>query len=317
MAKLERDHLEADLATVRSLLNGRNREMDPIGWAHFTARADELERRLSALRDELETTASVALFFGGRPVVGSRGIQADFGGKALEEFQHAISTQLAALQGAVGTRGPIPHRARGQMLITDIARGSLGFVLEEAQPEGGLVDTQLKLAVDGIVDLIHRISSPDEEAFEVVTESVDNRVLGSVRSFLKLMDEAGATLRIVEGERDFSLQRDAIEIARRRVDELEIYEESITESGILYLLPDSRRFELHRADGSVLRGMLSSEVSDYLLPNGRPLPGIIGSLVTIGLARRSITSRGREPRFSYRFISVVDPEEAPSLALEL
>jgi hypothetical protein len=303
MNKLERDALQADLAAVQALLKQRTPEEDPIGWMHFQARAKENERRLEAIAAEMDTTASVALFFGGRPVIGSRGIDADFGGKALEQFQNAVSTQLAALQGMLGARGPIPLRARSQLLVTDVARGSIGFVLEEAQPEGQLVDSQAKSALDGVVDLIHRIGSPDEEAFEAATEAVDKRVLSSVKLFFKLMDESGATLRVVEGDRDFSLQREAIEIARRRVDDLEIHEEAIEQTGTFYLLPNSRRFELHLPDGDVLRGILSTEVSEQLIdPGGKPHPGIIGSVATVSLTQRKITARGRDPRFSYKLV---------------
>jgi hypothetical protein len=230
----------------------------------------------------------------------------------LEFFQNAVSTQLAASQGSLGARGPIPLRARGQLLVTDVTRGSIGFVLEEAQPEGQLVDTQLKSALDGVVDVIHRIGSPDEEAFETVVEAVDNRVLNSVKSFLKLMDEAGATLRVVEGKRDFSLQREAIEIARQRVDDLEIDEDTIEQTGTFYLLPNSRRFELHLSGGGVLRGILSNEVAEQMInAKGTPRPGIIGSVSTVRLRQRKITARGREPRFSYRLIEFAAANPTP------
>jgi hypothetical protein len=309
MNKLERAALEADLAAVQALLSQRTREEDPIGWMHFQSRVKENERRLQAITAELDTTASVALFFGGRPVIGSRGIDADFGGKALEHFQNAVSTQLAALQGTVGARGPIQLRARGQLLVTDVARGSIGFVLEEAQPESQLVDSQVKSALDGVVDAIHRIGSPDEDAFEAAIEAVDNRVLSSVKAFFKLMDEAGATLRIVEGHQDFSFQREAVEVARKRIDDLEIDEDTIEETGIFYLLPDSRRFELHLPDGGVLRGTLSPEVSEQLIDvGGTPQPGIIGSSSSVRLIRRKITTRRREPRFSYKLIEFHSPD---------
>jgi hypothetical protein len=301
MNKLERAALEADLAAVEALLRQRTPEDDPIGWTHFQSRTKENELRLQAIAGELDTTASVALFFGGRPVIGSRGIDADFSGKALEHFQTAVSTQLAALQGTVGARGPIPLRARGQLLVTDVARGSIGFVLEEAQSEGQLVDSQVKSALDGVVEAIHLIGSPDEDAFEAAIEGVDNRVLSNVKAFFRLMDEAGATLRIVEGHRDFSLQREAVEVARKRIDDLEIDEDSIEEIGTFYLLPDSRRFELHLSDGRVLRGALSPDVSEQLIDaGGTPKPGIIGGVSWVRLTRRKITTRGREPRFSYK-----------------
>lgn len=300
MKPLDRQVLQAELANVRAMLAQRTEDDDPIGWAFFQSRVRELQQRLAELGEALPTSASVALFFGGRPVVGSRGIEVDFGGKALDGFENAVSTQLAALQtqGNVGSRGPIPQRARGQLLLTDIARGSLGFVLEES--EGSLVNTPLRMAVDDIVSLIQCMASPDEDAFEAATESVDPRVLGKLRDFFKLVDDAGATVRIVEDDHDLSLPRSAVEIARKRVEGVQIEEEPVEEVGTLYLLPDSRRFELHQK-GHVLRGTLSPHAYSQLVDQaGRPRPGVIGNIVRATLSRRQIFAVGREPRFSYR-----------------
>ncbi len=305
MKKLELDSLRADLAAIDALLAARSEDDDPIGWMHFQTRRNEIVQQLRSLDRELDTTASVALFFGGRPVIGSRGIEAEFGGQALQQFQTAVSTRLAELSNTVGSRGPLPQWAQGQMLLTDIARGSLGFVLEEAN-QGNLVDSQVKAAVGDIVNLIHGLASPDEELFEAATEDVDNRVLASVKSFIKLIDDRGATLRVVEGSRDFSLQRDAIETASRRIEDLEIDEDTISTAGTFYLLPDSRRFELHATDGSILKGRIESDLASSLLDDrGEALPGIIGAVADVTLARRKITARGREPRFSYRLVSFV------------
>jgi hypothetical protein len=302
MKKLERDALLADLSATESLLASRSKEEDPIGWAHFSNKQDEIKKHLQGLEDKLDTSASVALFFGGRPVIGSRGIEVDFGGQALQQFQTAVSTRLAELSDPVGARGPLPQWTQGQMLLTDVARGSLGFILEEANG-ASLVDSHVKTAVEDVVNLIHSLSSPDEEAFEVATENVDDRVLSSVRAFIKLIDDKGATLRVVEGNRDFMLQREAIEIASHRIEDLRIDEDTIESTGMFYLLPDSRRFEFHTREGNILKGRFDAQTADILLDEGgEARPGIIGNLVRAQLARRKITARGREPRFSYRLI---------------
>jgi hypothetical protein len=300
MKKLEEEALRADLAAVESLLASRTEEEDPIGWKHFQDRLSELSEQLTTVERQLDTTASVALFFGGRPVFGSRGIEADFGGQALQQFQTAVNTRLAELSTTVGSRGPLPLWAQGQMLLTDLARGSLGFVLEEAN-NVELVDSQLKSAVEDVVDLIHGLTSSDDELFEAATEDVDKRVFASVKSFIKLIDDKGATLRIVEGDRDFALQRDAIEIASQRVEDLQIDEDTISANGIIYLLPDSRRFELHASEGQILKGRIDAGILSSLIDQyGEALPGIIGSTVHVSLARRKIVARGRAPRFSFR-----------------
>ncbi len=274
MKKLEQDALLADLAAIDSLLDSRTEDEDPIGWRHFQTKRNEITEQLGTLEKRLDTTASVALFFGGRPVSGSRGIEADFGGQALQQFQTAVSTRLAGLSETVGSRGPLRQWAQEPMLLTNLARGSLGFILEEAH-QGDLIDSHVKTAVESIINLIHGRASPDEEDFEAAIEDVDNRVLTSVKVFIKLIDDKGATLRVVEGSRDFSLQREAIETASRRIDELQIDEDTVSISGTFYLLPDSRRFELHAQDGSILKGQIDADVAASLLDeSGEARPGI-------------------------------------------
>lgn len=307
--KLERDSLTSDLASVKGLLGLRTEDDDPLGWLQLTSRERELEGQLEALARVPETTAKVAVFFGGRPTFGSRGVLADFGGNAIEQFQAVVSTQYAALEGPIGARGPIPQRERAQLLLTDIARGSFGFVFEEAHSDGELLNTAVREAVGTVADLLVRVASPDEEAFEASVESIDSRVLTSITAFVRMLDDAGATLRIVEDERDFVLPRDALERARLRTESLEIAESSREVSGTLYILPDARRFELHPSDGSEsYRGSVASELlNELVLANGELRPDTIGRTWLATLATREVRVRHRAPRYGYRLVRIAAP----------
>lgn len=78
MKKLQIDALNADLATVDALLASRSENDDPVGWLQLKVRREEIEHEIQSLQPFRESHASVGLFFGGRPVVGTRGIRADF-----------------------------------------------------------------------------------------------------------------------------------------------------------------------------------------------------------------------------------------------
>ena len=213
LKQLERDATQADIAAVEALLKARTAEKDPIGHMQFSRRLEDLERKLVEIEAAPLTSAEVGLFFSGRPVAGSYGVLADFGGRAIAEFQALVSSMFAAQEGALGARGPVPQRDRSQLLLTDIARGSFGFILHQAEGPA-LIDSEMKEVVSHAVDLVFRISSPDEETFETLAEGVDGRVLGSLRSFFKVLDDAGATMRIVEDQREFTLQRAEVALAR-------------------------------------------------------------------------------------------------------
>ena len=96
--KLERDFILADHATVEDLLSQLGEE-DVMTRFGLEGRLDELKKKIAALEDtEDEPTASAALFFGGRPVVGSRGIECEFGGEAV-----AVESGSSALALAWGS----------------------------------------------------------------------------------------------------------------------------------------------------------------------------------------------------------------------
>jgi hypothetical protein len=296
-------------------LNARTAEKDPVGHMQFSRRLEDLTQRLREIEGTPSRSAEVGLFFGGRPVVGSYGVLADFGAKAIAEFQALVSSAFAAQEGTLGARGPVPQRDRSQMLLTDVARGSFGFILHQAL-EPTLIDSEMKDIVSHAVDLVFRVSSPDEETFETLAEGIDGRVLGSLRSFFKVLDDAGATMRIVEDQREFTLQRQEVALARERAESIAFDETEGEETGTIYILPVSRRFELHPVGGGeALRGAISPDCLDHLTHGGTEVrPGLIGTVHIARLRIRHIRARGHELRKGYTLLSIEDPRPTAIVA---
>ncbi len=203
-------------------------------------------------------------------------------------------------------RGPARARGDSKLAITEVVRGSFGFVLEEAAGEQ-LVPTALKETLTQVLDAIFRVASPDEQAFADLTEGLDPRVLASLQSFFKVLDDGGATLRIVENERDVSLDRGAIELGKDRTEALEIDEDIREFVGRLYILPNTRQFELV-TDNGVLRGRVSNE-ANVIDEIGHVREDVIGQVRTVGLRVRLVQARGRPTRSSYTLVSVSDDNE--------
>ena len=306
MAKrLELETLRADLAAVTGLLGRRTPERDPVGYFQFNQRRELLEQQIRELGQVEEPLAEIGLFFAGRPVIGSRGITADFSTKALSSFQSVVSTRYAADSGPVGRAGRLRHRDRSQLIIKDVVRGSFGFVLEEAESETEGAPS-LKPALDAAVDIIYSAAKGGQAEFNEATDAQDPKVLDSVKSFFAFLDEQGASVRVVEGERDFTISRDEVTRARARTDNLDVAEVNRDFVGILYLLPDARRFELHdQRNEPVKRGPISRECFDTLVtPEGSVREGIAGSLQLATLKVRQTTMRNGEERFSYTLVAI-------------
>jgi hypothetical protein len=318
MAKrLELEALRADLAAVTGLLARRSPQRDPIGHFQFRRRREMLERQIHDLGAVEEPLAEVGLFFSGRPVIGSRGITADFSTKALGSFQAVVSTRYAADSGPVGRAGRLRHRDRSQLIIKDVVRGSFGFVLEEAESEVE-ESPSLKPALDDAIGIIYSAAKGAQAEFNEATDAQDPKVLDSVKTFFAFLDEQGAAVRIVEGERDFTISRDEVSRARVRTDNLEVQEGFENFIGILYLLPDARRFELHDQRGEpTKRGPISRECFDTLVtPSGNIREGIAGSVRLTRLKVRQTAMRNGETRASYTLVSVDDAPPGVPLAVE-
>lgn len=208
--KLERNYAKADRAAVLGLLN-RIKESDPLTRLGLESRLAELNARIEAqdLEPE-ETNASAALFFGGRPVNGSRGIEAEFGTGAIATFQELVSKVLAKNTSGLGIKGPIANKSAATMHITNIVRGSFGFLLEEVQDQAQLIDTSLKNAVEEATKLLDVFGTADEEHFQTAIVEVDQRILGTASDFFNLMRQHGATLRMVAGENEFQFGSEAV-----------------------------------------------------------------------------------------------------------
>ena len=317
LKKLEIDALQADLSAVEALLASRTEAEDPIGWFQFSIRKEEIEQALGEAMSRTVNRAELGIFFGGGPVQGSRGIDADFAGKALEDLQSLVSKKFVEREaGRSGQRGPLQNVPTSRMLVTNIVRGSVGFVLEEADADPQLVETPLKTAVDEIADILSRIGVDDEAVFEEGASELDERILCTLKQFFQRLDDHGATLRVVDGTRDFLLDRRAVALARARTQTIEIEEHDVELLGTLFLLPDSRRFDFY-TDQEGAQRVLKGKVSPVVLrqirdfENAKPVVVSARTIPTmmwrVGIRTRELRERNRQPKLVHTLTRLVEP----------
>src|SRR4249919_2115607 len=195
--KLRREEVSAERATVAALLAQANEVGDVIGAVQFARKLRTIDAELAMLGDVVQKSASTALFFGGPKVVGSRGIEADFAGDALERFQDLVSKTFARREvGRIGARGPVAVRPESKLMVTAGTRGSFGFVLEEVGDQVEAIRTQLSEVVEDVVDYVAKVADPAEDVFMEAIADIDPRLLGATRSFFTSLSNAQATLRI-------------------------------------------------------------------------------------------------------------------------
>lgn len=260
--KIERDHVSADIATIEAMIRALSDE-DLVMRLSLEDRRDELVQKLRGLEAPAVASASAALFFGGRPVIGGRGIESEFGGKAVATFQDLVSKQFVQERGNLGQRGVVPNKAATRLHITNIVRGSFGFFLEELEGQPAFLDSSLKTAVDNVSKLMVAFGEDNEERFESVVEAVDSRVLVTAREFFSLMHQDGATFRIVVDNSDHSFDAISIERASSRAKNTNIEDAEERIRGALSgVLPEGHLFEYRtETDRGVIRGKIDKGIS--------------------------------------------------------
>jgi hypothetical protein len=269
----------------------------------MSSRADEYRQKAA---DAKERAASAALFFGGRPVAGARGIESEFGGIAISKFQDLVAKLLAEEGGSrLGQRGVVPNKAAATLHVTNVVCGSFGFLFEQIEPQKELVDTALKTALERASQVLNVLAKPDEEEFRKEVETVDQRILAAMGEFFGLMRQNGATLRLVAGEADTSFGTDDVARAVERATSTAIEDTEETFEGELAgVLPDAHQFEF-RAKAprdTVLRGRVERTISATELTNFNR--ALVGVSAKARLRVRRVRQHGQVVRESFTLLGV-------------
>lgn len=302
--KLTVDSLKAEAAGLQKLLDEAGRIGDVVGEIQYKERLEEIASKLAELADSDTHLASVAMFFSGKPVVGSRGIAADFAGKLLESYQDIVSKTFARAEvGVLGGRGRIPRKQSADLMVTGLTHGSFGFVLEELADQAEINDTALKEILSNVSDLLQHVGAENENDFDVATEDLDPRTLVALREFFKGLDSAGAQVRFVEDVQEFFLDEKAIHRGRLRTEAIEINERTDVIGGVLIgFLPDHRKFELRDDAGATIYGTVSKEAAEQFIRAVQHQSAVIGERCEAEFLVREVRPLNRPPRLNYRLM---------------
>jgi len=293
--QLEFEALSAELAEVDELLSSLPAD-DYAGRASLGSRRNHLADELATLVEAGDNLASTALMFGGRPVIGSRGIDSEFAARTLTDFKEMVNVLRATTENQnIGARGPIPGHSSAALYVTEIVRGSVGFLIEEIEPQGSvLFPSSLKLASDRAAEIIQACASDDQGAFDEELPKLSPRVFSSLRSFFTGLHRAEATMRIVEGQRDFIMDKPALARAFARIEESAVTEDEVEFTGtLLGVLPEAGRFEFRTQAGLLLVGKVAGNFAESYL-NRLKEEQIVGRLWKASLTRKQTSQFGKK-----------------------
>ena len=217
-----------------------------------------------------------------------------------------MSQRFAALeQGPLASKGRVPLKNNTHLLVTGVVRGSFGFVLQAAaqEDEAHPQNTTLKAVVDKVADTISRVASQDEGLFDGAVSEIDDRQKSALTDFFKLLDTEGATMRIVEGERDFELDQASVQRARHRVENMVITDKVQEFVGQVVGWTDySAKFELQlHGSGELIQGSVSQQALEAIAAEAlEPYHKHVRASVRV----RKVAIRNRQPKIAYTLQSL-------------
>lgn len=265
---LSSQSLRDDLAFVDEQLRKHTDPYDTVRYM-WQQRHDELERQLTELASSVVTHAEVALLFEGSPVRGSEDIKLAFATKMLDQYQAFVGTIAAERGGAVvAAKGQLPRSFTSRLFIRDMLRGSVGFMLQEPEPEQtSLVPTLLREAVEDATQALNDLASGDIEQYQSRIESLSPRAMNAVKKIVRTLNEADAEVKIVGSDAEVRLDRDHISTINARLNELEVLESREIVTGVLLgIFPDRQQYEFRIGeDGPVIYGPVSEDLDERYL----------------------------------------------------
>jgi len=231
------------------------------------ARLEAIETQLQHYPLDEHEPARTRLTFSGRPVIGSYGIFAEFGMKAVNSFTDAIATVAASIFAPLAQAGPIPNREQYQLLITNTALGSFGFELEEYRGVQLSLEesSPVAVALEQTQAILLATLGTDEELADSVSET-DPRALDKIRGFLQVLadNEAVCALQYQKRSVKFTdVGQIKSSLARLSQDNLQESEEYL-QGEFQGVLPKGRTFEFKPSDqsGEIIKGKISKAIQD-------------------------------------------------------
>ncbi len=279
----------------------------PLTKLSLEQRQRDIEAAISEAADDLPR-AAVVVEFGGKPVVGSEGIDSEFAGNALVAYQDLLAkTSANRIHGTLGDRGPVANKDDARLHVTATVHGSFGFLLEELREQPMLID-DLNVAVLQTNDLLREFGEPSDSNFDKAVEEIDGRVLGAIATFFSAMRDREATVTIRDEKSKVVFDTASIQRAYDRASATRIDTKDEIVEGTFYLLPDAGRFEITSqrgvTAGRVARHTETDDVDD--------LRGFVGKLVTATLRRNVVTRGGRPSRTTFILVRLKVKEANPS-----
>lgn len=233
----------------------------PLMSLAYAERANEMRKELDAIPVG-QKEARTVLFFSGKPVQGSIGIDANFAGRVLEPFQNMVMADYAdRWHGTVGSRGRRPGESESRLLLTGLPRGSFGLELSKADNDELFEEDQLADTLAHVTRLVESASRSDEDFASELDETAP-RVIHNLKEFLGVVAKGDAGMRLETGDFRCTLTPIQANEAYDRVSGTITKDDQVEEIGVFKgALLESWRFDFVNREGHKISGKLDENLT--------------------------------------------------------
>lgn len=266
--------LIAEINTVSDLLE-RAQSGSILQRKSFEYRLNELKEKLKTV-DKLRIKKKAVITFRGKPVDGSKGITADFSGKAIDGLNEMVATVVASLNNDLKHKGPIPNRTKNQLMITGTAVGSFGFEFELPEPDYDLV-AQRSMTEDALSEILSLLGKTTEGTDDDLVELISNihpRAIKKISEFLMILQKNEALFAMQYENNIFRIKNEAqLDTIINRLDDRNIHTTTESYQGKFQgFLPNSRTFEFYeKSSGDIIKGKLDASIDNHEIINQKYL----------------------------------------------
>ncbi len=251
--------LLSERAALRDLID-RAPPGNVITKMSFENRLRRVEEQLESYEGYSPHVVNARLTFRGKPVLGSRAVDAGFGLDAAKAFVEAVANVGRAWGG-----GDSDFR----LLITGTTRGSFGFEVEDATQTPALEgeSTPVERALEHVRDILKATTGTDDQLADAI-EDTDDSTLRAIHLFLKTVADGDAMCALEIQDDKFSFQSaDQVERSAGRLDQRNISIENVELSGHLQgIMPKGRRAEfVVKETGDVITARVQAPVAESVL----------------------------------------------------
>ena len=269
-----------------------------------------LEQRIDEIKGELEAIpldqkeARISIFFYGKPVIGSEGLDAQFAGKVLSPFQNMVKTDFAQrAHGRVGGRGPAKKNNEAQLYITALPRGSFGIELAKLENYSLFDEHELADTLVHVTNLIEASAKSDAD-FAVALEDAPSRTIRNLGEFLKVVSDEEAGVTIESGGTRCKLSVEDARIAYDRVSFTKTDEETLSYEGTLRgIMLDSWRFDFTTSQAEKFSGRISDDLTENQV---KSFFSYIDELCVGTFEQSKVIFKNGQERKRYTLISIAD-----------